>query len=271
MKDVGHFRNMKERYAQQVLVPEVGAQGQKRLLNSSVLVVGCGGLGSTTIPILAASGIGRLVLCDDDTVKISNLNRQTIYREEDIGLSKVDVATRFVNKLNSDVEVIGLKAAIGPRNFNTVLNDVDIVVDCVDRLAVKLFLNDACVAKNKVLIHSVAIGFVGELMVIHPGKSPCYRCFFEQQPVSTDLNCARAGVIGATVGVVGSMAAGEVIKHVIGVSQPNTGKLHRIDLLNHNFTTYEFSKNPRCMCCGTDSTTDPYDLESYEGKLKQHE
>ena len=262
---------LKQRYDQQVLVPEIGSEGQRRLRNSAVLVVGCGGLGSAVIPILAASGIGKLVLCDDDTVKASNLNRQTIYKESHIGQSKVDAATRFVRELNSDIQVIGLNVALGPKNFDKIMQDIDIVVDCVDRLSVKVFLNDACVFKSIALVHSVAIGFKGEFMVIPPGGQPCYRCFFEGWPVSTEINCAHAGVVGATVGMVGSFAASEVIKYIVGVSQSSIGKLCRVDLLKIDLVVFEFAANTHCICCGAQSNVDPYDLESYEGKQRMYD
>ncbi|MFV9839211.1 MAG: ThiF family adenylyltransferase [Aaplasma endosymbiont of Hyalomma asiaticum] len=262
---------LKQRYDQQVLVPEIGYAGQVRLQNSSVLVVGCGGLGCAVIPILAASGIGKIILCDNDTVKASNLNRQTIYKETHIGQSKVAAAVCFVQELNSDVSVTGHNVAIGPSNFDKIMQGVDIVVDCVDRLAVKIFLNDACVSRSVALVHSVAIGFQGEIMLVTPGGRPCYRCFFEGWPVSTDINCAHSGIIGATVGVIGSLSASEVIKYLVGLSQSSIGKLRRVDLLKTGLETYRFSANPNCICCGTRGCVDPFDQESYEGKQRMYQ
>ncbi|AAV86245.1 HesA/MoeB/ThiF family protein [Anaplasma marginale] len=256
------------RYARQVLVPEIGHRGHNKLRQSKILIAGCGGLGSAVIPLLAASGVGRLVVCDDDTVRISNLNRQTIYREQDVGRRKVRAAAEFIKHLNSDVEVREIDCAIGPKNFETILSDVEIVVDCVDRLAVKMFLNDACVATHKTLVHCAAIGFTGEVMVIPPGGRPCYRCFFEGKQVSTKLNCANAGVASPTVGVVGSMAAAEVIKYVVGSHQSSVGKLYRVDLRSNRFTSYELSANSLCSCCSDTASVDPHDFESYEGKLR---
>ena len=251
-------------------VPEIGLEGHKRLRNSSVLIAGCGGLGSAVIPLLAASGLGKLILCDDDTVRVSNLNRQTIYREQDVGRRKVHAAAGFIKCLNSDVEVCAVDSAIGPKNFEAIMSDVEIVVDCVDRLAVKIFLNDACVAMNKTLVHCVSIGFTGEVMVIKPGGKPCYRCFFEGQQVSTELNCANAGVTSSIVGVIGGMASAEVIKYIVGCCPSSAGKLYRVDLCRNNFDAYEFRANDRCSCCGDVANVDPYDLESYEGKLRKH-
>ena len=168
---------MFDRYKKQVLLSEVGVVGQEKLYNSSILIVGCGGLGSTVIPLLAAGGIGNLILSDSDKVQISNLNRQIIYKETDVNESKVVKAAEFVNMLNSGVNVRTLNVFITPKNFEQVFREVDLVVDCTDRMATKLFLNDACVLLGKPLIHSAAIGFIGQILTIYPYGKPCLRCF----------------------------------------------------------------------------------------------
>ncbi|MGN7661619.1 MAG: HesA/MoeB/ThiF family protein [Anaplasma sp.] len=258
------------RYTRQVTVPEIGVKGHKKLGSSSVLIVGCGGLGSHVIPILAACGLKRLVLCDDDVVKASNLNRQTIYRERDIGRKKVMAAAEFVRECNSDVEVHTIDRAVGPRNFEDVLSNIEVVVDCVDRLIVKMVLNDACVVMGKALIHCAAIGFVGEVMTVLPGGRPCYRCFFEADRADSKLNCASAGVLGSTVGVIGSMAASEVIKYIAGVPSCRGGRLHRVNLLHNRFSTYEFTANEQCKCCSMHGDIEPQAPESYEGRIRPH-
>ncbi|WP_174764262.1 HesA/MoeB/ThiF family protein [Anaplasma platys] len=260
--------DLRQRYDRQVVLPEIGVVGQQKLRQSKVLVVGCGGLGSSVIPLLAATGVGKLMLCDDDTVKISNLNRQIMFQETSVGKKKAEVGSKLAHGINGDVVVETITVAIGPHNFESMLEGVDVVVDCVDRLAVKIFLNDACVATGTVLVHCVAIGFRGELMVIVPQNGPCYRCFFEGSPVSTDLNCANAGIVSSTVGVIGGMAASETIKHLVGITPQHLGKLYRVDLLDNSFDTYEFAKNPRCFTCGLDVHADPHDREYYEGKLR---
>lgn len=261
--------DLRQRYDRQVVLTEIGVAGHSRLRQSAVLVVGCGGLGSCVIPILASAGVGKLVLCDDDTVKVSNLNRQIMFTEKSVGEKKADVAARLVRSINSDVAVEAVTVAMGPHNFESLLIGVDLVVDCVDRLAVKIFLNDACMAQGKALVHGVAIGFTGEVMFIMPRTGPCYRCFFESPAViSTDLNCANAGIVASTVGVIGGIVASECIKYLVGIPPAHLGKLHRVNLLNNSFDTYEFTKNPQCPTCGINSSSDPYDREAYEGKLR---
>ncbi|QLK53698.1 HesA/MoeB/ThiF family protein [Ehrlichia ruminantium] len=258
---------MFERYKKQILLSEVGVVGQDKLCNSSVLIVGCGGLGSTVIPLLAASGIGSLILSDSDKIQISNLNRQIIYKESDVSNSKVVTAAKFVSMLNSAVNVRTLNVFITPKNFEQVFREVDLVIDCTDRLATKLFLNDACVILGKPLIHSAAIGFVGQILTIYPYGKPCLRCFFEHQYMSIHLNCSNAGVLGPTVGVVGSIVAAEAIKYLLEISYNVIGKLQRIDLKNNEFTHYTFQKNERCIVCSNDVKVDPYDYDYYESKL----
>ncbi|MGN7678593.1 MAG: HesA/MoeB/ThiF family protein [Anaplasma sp.] len=258
------------RYTRQITVPEIGVEGHKKLRRSSVLVVGCGGLGSHVIPILVACGLKRIVLCDDDVVKTSNLNRQTIYRERDVGRKKVIAAAEFVRECNSDVEVHTIDAAVGPKNYEDVLSNVEVVVDCVDRLIIKMVLNDACVVMGKALIHCAAIGFMGEVMTIRPGGRPCYRCFFEADKTDKKLNCASAGVLGSTVGVVGSLAASEAIKYIAGCSSNKGGRLYRVDLLQNHFSTYEFTANEQCKCCSSVGDIDPQAPESYEGRVRTH-
>lgn len=266
---MGPKKDLGQRYDRQIVIPEIGVCGHQRLRKSTALVAGCGGLGSCVIPVLAAAGVGRLILCDDDTVKVSNLNRQTLFRETTVGEKKVDVAAQLVMDINSDVVVEKINTAIGPQNFDTMLEGVDIVIDCVDRLAVKLFLNDACILKSTALVHCVAIGFSGEIMSILPDAGPCYRCFFEgTKVVSTDLNCANAGIISSTVSAIGGIAASETIKYLVGISPQHLGKLYRIDLLSNTFDTYRFAQNPLCSSCGSKATVDPYDKEGYEGKLR---
>ncbi|QGR03011.1 HesA/MoeB/ThiF family protein [Ehrlichia ruminantium] len=258
---------MFDRYKKQVLLSEVGILGQKKLCNSSILIVGCGGLGSAVIPLLAASGVGNLVLSDSDKVQVSNLNRQVIYKETDINQSKVIKAADFVSMLNSEVNVRTLNAFITPKNFEQIFKEVDLVVDCTDRLATKLFLNDACVILGKPLIHSAAIGFIGQILTVYPYGKPCLRCFFEHQYMSLHLNCANAGVLGPTVGVVGSIVAAEAIKYLLEISCNVVGRLQRIDLKNNEFTHYTFQKNETCIACSNDVKVDPYDHDYYESKL----
>ncbi|AHC39591.1 HesA/MoeB/ThiF family protein [Ehrlichia muris] len=258
---------MFNRYKKQILISEIGKSGQDRLSQSNVLVVGCGGLGSVIIPLLAACGVGRMILCDDDKVQMSNLNRQVIYKESDVGQSKVIKAQEFVRSLNSDVNVQILDNFVTPKNFEEIFKGIDIILDCTDRLATKLFLSDAAVFLGKPLVHSAAIGFIGQVLTIFPYGKPCLRCFFECQYMSTHLNCANAGILGATVGVVGSIAAAEAIKYLLGIPDNLVGKLQRIDLRSNEFTKYAFQKNDTCIACSDNVKIDPYDYNYYESKL----
>ncbi|ABD44656.1 moeZ/MoeB domain protein [Ehrlichia chaffeensis str. Heartland] len=258
---------MFDRYKKQVLISEIGKVGQSKLSESNVLIIGCGGLGSTVIPLLAASGIGHITLCDDDKIQMSNLNRQVIYKESDINQSKVIKAQEFVKSLNSDVNVQVLNNFVTPKNFEEVFKNVDVVVDCTDRLATKLFLNDAAVLLGKPLVHSAAIGFTGQVLTVFPYGKPCLRCFFECQYMSLHLNCSNAGILGATVGVVGSIAVAETIKYLLKIPDNLVGNLQRIDLRSNEFTKYTFQKNSACIACSDNMKVDPYDYNYYESKL----
>ncbi|QXK92387.1 HesA/MoeB/ThiF family protein [Neoehrlichia mikurensis] len=250
-----------------MIIPQIGIEGQKSLKNSQVLVIGCGGIGSIVIPLIAASGIGKIILCDNDNIQLPNFNRQIIYRENNIGSSKVLKSKEFVELFNSDIEVEALNVFVGPKNFESIFSSVDLVIDCTDRLAIKLFLNDACVLIGKALIHSAAIGFTGQVLTIPPYGKPCLRCFFEDRHMSVNLNCANAGILSATVGVVGSIISMEVVKHLINISTNLVGKLLRIDLENNRFVTYDFIANKSCIACGDNVKVDPYDANNYESKL----
>ncbi|WDM85445.1 HesA/MoeB/ThiF family protein [Ehrlichia sp. JZT12] len=258
---------MFDRYKKQILISEIGIAGQNKLSKSNILIVGCGGLGSAVIPLLAASGIGSIVLCDDDAIHLSNLNRQVIYKENDVNQSKVIKAQEFINSLNSNVNVRVLNFYITPKNFEKIFKGVDLVLDCTDRLATKLFLNDASVILGKPLIHGAAIGFTGQVLTIRSYGKPCLRCFFECQYMSVNLNCANAGILGATVGVVGSIMAIEAIKYLLEIPDNLVGKLQKIDLKSNDFTKYTFQENKACIVCGDNIMVDPYDYDYYESKL----
>ena len=258
---------MFDRYKKQVIISEVGVQGQSKLNKSTVLIIGCGGLGSAVIPLLAGAGIGNIVLCDDDKIHLSNLNRQTIYKESDVYQSKVLKAQEFISSLNSDVNIQVLNFSITPKNFEEFFKNVDLVVDCTDRMSTKLFINDACVVLGKPLIHGAAIGFTGQILTVCSYGKPCLRCFFECKYMSLNLNCANAGVLGPTVGVVGNIMAMEVMKYLLEISDNLVGKLQKIDLKSNDFTKYTFQANKECLVCGENMKVDPYDYNYYESKL----
>lgn len=244
----------RERYLRHILLRQVGAQGQLKLQAARVLVVGAGGLGSPMIQYLAAAGVGALGLVDDDAVALSNLQRQTIYRDEDIGAPKVDRAAAFVRALNPDIDVVMHREKIDAANAAALVARYDIVAEGVDNFETRFALNDACVMARKPLV-SAAIGrFEGQLSLFKPwaGASlPCYRCLVPQAPPrDQQVNCAEEGVIGPLAGIIGSMAALETLKEIVGFGDSLAGRLIVYDGLGATMRNIALPRDPDCPSCG---------------------
>ena len=238
------------RYARHIVINEIGLEGQRKLLNSKVLVVGAGGLGSAVIYYLTAAGVGTIGIVENDVVDLSNLQRQILYDSYSIGEKKVELSKRRVKALNPDVEVITYETYLDKGNVMNIIKNYDVVVDCTDNFPTRFLLNDSCYLLNKPLVHGAVLKFEGQVSVFFPSdKNPCYRCIYSEPPSSTTITCREAGVLGAVVGVIGSLQAVEAIKLIAGVGQPLISKLLVYDALNQNFGVFNVKKDPDCPLC----------------------
>lgn len=244
----------RDRYLRHILLKEVGAQGQQKLLAARVLVVGAGGLGSPIIQYLAAAGIGTIGVADDDRVALSNLQRQTIYRDEDVGAAKAERAADFARALNPEIRIVAHNEKLGAANAAAHVGDYDLVVEGVDSFAGRFAINAACIEKKKPLV-SAAIGrFEGQLAVFKPWAGAglgCYRCLVpEAPPRDAAANCAEEGVLGPLAGVIGSMAAMEAIKEILAIGDTLAGRLFIFDALGATARTVKLPRDPHCSDCG---------------------
>jgi molybdopterin/thiamine biosynthesis adenylyltransferase/rhodanese-related sulfurtransferase len=250
--DIDH--DFHERYARHLLLPQVGAQGQRRLEAARVLLLGAGGLGSPAAFYLAAAGVGHLRLVDDDLVERSNLQRQILHVDADIGVPKVDSAQVRLAALNPRTRVEGVQARLEADNVEHLLAGVDVVIDGADNFPARYLLNDACVKLGIPLVYGAVHRFEGQLGVFdagrHRGKAPCYRCLFpEPPPPEAAPNCAEAGVLGVLPGVVGLLQATEAIKLLLGIGEPLIGRLLHFDALGMRFRETRLAPDPDCPVC----------------------
>jgi molybdopterin/thiamine biosynthesis adenylyltransferase len=242
--------NQLDRYARHIVLKEIGGAGQRRLLAAHVAVIGAGGIGSPVVQYLAAAGIGRITLIDNDIVSLSNLQRQTLFTTRDVGSHKVVVAANAVQRLNPDVTLKPVDRRIDDANAATLLAGADVVVDGCDSFATRLAVADAALAARVPLV-SAAIGqFDGQLAVYRGWEAdkPCYRCLVGDAPDREDVSCADQGVLGAITGVVGSLAAIEAIRQIVPFGEDSAGKLLLLDALAFRFRTIALPKDPGCRC-----------------------
>lgn len=241
-----------DRYARHIVLKEIGGGGQARLRAATVVVIGAGGIGSPVIQYLAAAGIGVLRVIDDDVVDLSNLQRQTLFGDADIGTPKVTAAAAAVARLNPGVQVDPVQTRITAANAADLLAGADVVVDGCDNFATRLAVADAA-ATARIPLVSAAVGqFEGQLAVYRPWEPdrPCYRCLVGEDPDRPDINCAEAGVLGALTGVIGSLAALEAVRAIVPFGDDPVGKLLLIDALAFRFRTISLPKDPGCRCAG---------------------
>ncbi|WP_152040053.1 SAMP-activating enzyme E1 [Salinigranum salinum] len=240
-----------DRYSRHIIMDEVGPEGQKRLLDGSVLVVGAGGLGAPVIQYLAAAGVGRLGVVDDDVVERSNLQRQVIHADEDVGVPKTESARRFVERLNPDVTVETHETRLD-RESVAVVDDYDLVVDASDNFPTRYLLNDYTQLTETPLAHGAIYKFEGQVTTITPG-GPCYRCLFPEAPEpGTVPDCATTGVLGVLPGTVGCIQATEAVKLLLGAGETLEGRLLFYDAMDMTFETVPYQRNPDCPVCGDD-------------------
>jgi len=240
-----------ERYGRHILIPEIGSQGQKKLLASKVLVVGAGGLGSPASFYLAAAGVGNLKIIDDDRVERSNLQRQILHTEHSIGKPKVVSAKERLNALNPDVSVECIEERLTKNNVEAIFSDVDVVLDGTDNFATRYLINDACVKLGIANVHGSVYRFEGQVSIFWPAKGgPCYRCLFPSPPPpELAPSCAEAGVLGVLPGVIGTLQAVETIKILLNLGEPLLGRLIVYDALKCNFNTLSLKSDPNCPLC----------------------
>jgi molybdopterin-synthase adenylyltransferase len=242
-----------DRYARHIVLKEIGGAGQVGLLNAHILIIGAGGIGCPAIQYLAAAGVGRLSVIDDDVVSRSNLQRQILYTESDIGAAKVDVVERVVRLLNPDVAVQALRQRVTSETTLALLDGVDVVIDGCDNFATRLIVNGLCVAARVPLV-SAAIGqFHGQIGTFRGWEAdkPCYRCFVGDAHDADDCdNCSEVGVLGAMVGLMGSFAALEAIRVIARFGETQAGKLQIFDGLTPGMRTIKLPKDPACSTCG---------------------
>jgi molybdopterin-synthase adenylyltransferase len=246
-----------DRYSRHLVLKEIGGAGQAKLRAAHVLVVGAGGIGSPVLHYLAAAGLGHITLVDDDRVSLSNLQRQVLFGTEDVGAHKVGIAAVQINRINPDVAVNAKRTRIGPDNAAEIMQGVDIVIDGSDNFATRLVVADTAYALHIPLV-SAAIGqFHGQLGTWRgweEGK-PCYRCFVGDAYDAEDCDsCSEVGVLGAMVGLMGSFAAMEVIRQIVGFGEDQAGKLHIFDGLAPSMRSIKMPKDPGCKTCGTPVT-----------------
>jgi adenylyltransferase/sulfurtransferase len=244
------------RYARHIILPQIGGEGQRRLLESSVLCVGAGGLGSPIAMYLAAAGVGKLGVVDFDTVDLTNLQRQILHGTSDVGRPKVASAADTLRELNPGIEVVPHDTVLTSENAFEILGQYDLVIDGSDNFPVRYLVNDATQFLGKPLVYGSIYQFEGQITVFLPGDAgPCYRCLFPQPPPPGSVpNCAEAGVFGVLPGIVGSIQATEAIKMITGVGEPLVGRLLIFDALEMDFTTVKIKRDPSCPVCGDEPT-----------------
>ncbi len=256
------------RYARHIILPGIGGDGQRKLMDAKVLLIGAGGLGSPAAMYLAAAGVGTVGLVDFDHVDLSNLQRQLLHDTSDVGRPKVDSAKDRLNELNPNVEVVPHRELLSSANAFEVLGGYDVIVDGTDNFPVRYLVNDATQMLGKPLVYGSIYQWEGQASVFLPGPdTPCYRCLFpEPPPPGTVPSCAEGGVFGVLPGIIGSIQAVEAIKLILGVGESLAGKLVLYDALRNEFTTVNLRWDPDCPVCGKHPTvTELIDYEAFCG------
>ena len=246
------------RYGRHILLNEIGIEGQQRLLDARVLIIGLGGLGSPAALYLAASGVGQLTLCDHDTVDLSNLQRQIIHRTSTVNQPKVASAQAALYDINPEVECIALNVRADAAQLQELVRNVDLVLDCSDNFATRYAVNRVCLALRKPLVSGAAIQFDGQVAVFDFRKadesqrtvSPCYNCLFPEDSLAAELRCATTGVFSPLTGIIGTLQAAEALKLIIGIERGLSGKLLTVNALDMNIMRSSLNKDPACSACG---------------------
>lgn len=243
-----------ERYSRHIILKDIGVEGQQRIMEAKVLVVGLGGLGSPAALYLAAAGIGTLGLCDSDQVDLSNLQRQVIHFTSDIGRSKILSAQEKIHTINPDVSVVMHETLLNANNISSIIKLYDFIIDGTDNFPSKFLINDACVLLRKPFSHGGILRFEGQSMTVLPGEA-CYRCLFNQPPPeNSEASCAQAGILGVVAGMLGTIQATEALKYCAQIGSLLTNRLLIFDALHMHFRQVTIKKNPDCPGCGRKPT-----------------
>ncbi|MFL5901675.1 MAG: molybdopterin-synthase adenylyltransferase MoeB [Solirubrobacterales bacterium] len=250
----GMSAEQRDRYSRHTLLPEVGVEGQLKMLNAKVLLLGAGGLGAPTALYLAAAGIGTIGLVDDDVVDASNLQRQVIHNTERIGAPKTESARIAIEALNPDVKVVEHRIRLDAGNILGILEDYDVIVDGADNFPTRYLLNDASVRLRKPVVSASILSFDGQISTFVPFEGPCYRCLYPTPPpAELAPSCSANGVLGVMAGTMGTLQANEVLKLVIGIGEPLVGRLLLYEALGTRFTELKVRRDPECPICGPDA------------------
>jgi sulfur-carrier protein adenylyltransferase/sulfurtransferase len=254
------------RYSRHLIIPEVGVEGQRRLKDARVLMVGAGGLGSPIGLYLAAAGVGRLGIVEADVVDVTNLQRQVLHGTKDVGRKKVESARDRIRDVNPHVDVVPHEAWLTSENALELIRDYDLVVDGTDNFATRYLVNDACVLLGKPNVYGSIFRFEGQSTVFCTAEGPCYRCLYpEPPPPGLVPSCAEGGVLGILPGLVGLIQATEAVKLVTGIGAPLVGRLLLVDALGMQFRTVKLRKDPRCPACGTREIKELIDYQQFCG------
>lgn len=266
-----------KRYARHILLPHVGGLGQEKLLNSKVLVIGAGGLGSPVLMYLAAAGVGTIGVIDDDTVELSNLQRQIVHTTESVGMPKVESAANTIKAINPDVKVIQYKERFGPANAMELISAYDLVTDGSDNFATRFLVNDAAYFAHRPLVSGAIMRFDGQVSTFKnfPGgdhqDGPCYRCIFREPPPPGQIpSCSEAGVLGVLCGTVGSLQSTEILKELLGIGESLSGALLVYDALATQFRRIAVKRDPGCPLCGDNPTITDLSIHDPDAELGCH-
>jgi molybdopterin/thiamine biosynthesis adenylyltransferase/rhodanese-related sulfurtransferase len=259
----------RNRYQRHLLLPEVGETGQLKLLDSKVLLLGAGGLGSPAALYLAAAGVGTIGIIDMDVVDASNLQRQILHNTDRIGERKVDSAKKTLTLINPDVNVVTYDVRLGADNILDIIDGYDVIVDGTDNFPTRYLVNDASLLKRIPVVHGSIFRFEGQATVFNPYEGPCYRCLLpEPPPAELAPSCAEAGVLGVLPGIIGSIQAIEAIKILLGIGETLQGRLLAYDALEQSFRTFKVRRDPNCPACGADAA--PVVIAEYDDLCMPH-
>jgi molybdopterin/thiamine biosynthesis adenylyltransferase len=247
-----------ERYSRHIILPEVGGEGQSKLLSSRVFMIGAGGLGSPVAYYLAAAGVGTIGIADADVVDLSNLQRQIIHNQDRVGMPKVESARETIQALNPDVKVITYNHRVDEDNLRDIIRNYDLVIDGCDNFPTRFLVNDACFLEKKTLVSGAMFRFEGQVVTFKPHadkEGPCYRCLYpEPPPAGLVPSCSEAGILGALAGAVGTIQAVEAIKELLGIGESLSGRLMTFDAMRMEWRKLKLRKDPQCPLCSEHAT-----------------
>jgi adenylyltransferase/sulfurtransferase len=244
-------KNQIERFSRQIILKNIGIEGQEKILNSKVLIIGMGGLGCPVAEFLTRSGVGKLGIIDHDTVSLSNIHRQSLYDVKDLGISKVKIAKKKLKNINSKTKVKIFNLKLNKDNFRNIIKDYDYIVDGTDNFQAKFLINDLSLKHNKFLVSGAISKFDGHIFTFNfnDKKNPCLRCFYQEEVISDDVfNCEYEGILGTVAGIVGNIQANEILKKILDIGQNLNGFILILDLLNLNFRKVKLNKKEKCKC-----------------------